>query len=143
MKPLILAVAVVACLLAHAAMADVAGHDVNEVVLTAELTFSAASLYLGATNGQQGYIGHRSLSASLFGFSVGVTSLVLSTADDAEVPALDVAAGIVAVAGSWLRLPRLKPVESQHAVVHDKRSAGPRGLEFVPGFRRLKIQVSF
>jgi hypothetical protein len=124
-------------------MADVAGHDVNEVVLTAELTFSAASLYLGATNGQQGYIGHRSLPASLLGFSVGVTSLVLSTGHDAEVPALDVAAGLVAVAGSWLRLPRLGLVESRQAGVRDERSANSRSLEFVPGLRQLKIQVSF
>ena len=61
MKPRILAVAVVASLLADTAMADVAGpEEVNEVMLTAELTFSAASLYIGATNGKQGYIGLRS-----------------------------------------------------------------------------------
>jgi hypothetical protein len=108
-----------------------------------DISVSAASFYLGATNGQQGYIGHRSLPASLLGFSVGVTSLLLSTNADAEVQALDIAAGIVAVAGSLLRMPHHESVESQHAVVHDKRSANPPGLEFVPGFRQLKFQVSF
>jgi hypothetical protein len=122
-------------------MADVATHDVNEVVLAAELTFAAASSYIGLSNGRQGYARNHDLSASLFGFAVGITSLALSTSNNAQVPALDVGTGIVAVVGSVLRFPRSG---SKHEVSkdgpHDENSAS---LKLVPGLWQIKMRVTF
>ena len=87
MKFTVISTVALASLLGADAMADVSVHKSNAVVLAAELTFAATSLYMGVSNGTQGHAGNHNLSASLFGLAVGVTSLALSTHEDAEVQA--------------------------------------------------------
>ena len=139
MKRIVLAIVLLATLLGQDALAT----DVNWGVATAEVTFGAASLYLGLSNGHQGFAGNRSLAASVFGLAVGITSIALSTYDRAEVPAVDLATGMLAVLGSVLRLPRAE-ASSSHRVGRNAPTSGEElGFELAPGFRQLAVRIKF
>ncbi len=132
-----------ASLLGRPALATVASHDMNEGVLMAEAVFDAASLYLGATNWQQGYRGNCGLAPGLLGLAVGVTSLAFAVGHDAEIPLLDVAAGVLAVTGSFARLPRASAQAPAHPGERASMGNARRSLCIVGGSSRLQLRLTF
>ena len=142
MRFLLLAI-VLTFLVTGYAVADIAVIDKNEAVLGAELPFAVASSCIGLYNTSEGLAGHRSLPAFLLGLGVGSTSLLLSTAESAELSALDAAMGVFAVMSSVLRFPRAESSLSPQASQGAPDSGDRRTLEFIPGLRQARVRVCF
>jgi hypothetical protein len=143
MKLRLLMALLAAGLLGRAAPATGAAHDMNEGMLMAEVTFGTAGLYLGATNWQEGYRGNCLLAPGLLGLAVGITSVAFAVGNDAEIPLFDLAAGVLAVTGSFARLPRASAQQPTHPEERVSTGRVRRALCIVAGSSRLQLRLSF
>jgi hypothetical protein len=99
------------------------------------MAVSGVAVVMSIHNGRLAYGGDRSFGWALAGLVVGTGALSLAAADDAEVAAFDVAAGMAAVVTSLARMPR----SGGDARIRSSQ----RDVGIQTGYRSLGVRIRF
>ena len=135
--------AVVLALQAPEVRATILQRRTSNAVVAAELSFGTSCLWFGVENGTRGYQGKRSLGWSLVGIAMGASSLMLGTRQDAGIPTFDVVAGLVAIGGSALRIPRSAANEAQLDRHASRPAAGLGRAQIITDRGIVRFRVGF